>query len=229
MKRFYKDVTVTGLGPFAIHLDGRPIKTPRRATLALPTKALAEAVAGEWLAQGDEVRPATMPFTKLANAAIDRVMAHEGEVVGKIMAYTNDLLCYRVDAPAELVARQDAEWNPLLDWAATRFGAHLKTQIGLAHFTQPDEVVAALRQAVESDDPFALTALHNAATILHSLVLTLAVAEGRLSAAEAFALSQLDERYQAEHWGEDDEAAARARAMGAELAAVERFIRLSKP
>lgn len=228
MKRFYKDVTVSGSGPFAIHLDGRAVKTPRRAALAVPTSALAEAVAEEWRTQGADVQPATMAFTKLANAAIDRVKGRETEVIDKIMAYANDLLCYRAAAPADLAARQDAEWTPLLDWAQMRFGAHLDTQIGVTHFTQPDAAVAALRRAVEANDPFALTALHNAATILHSLVLTLAVAEGRLTAAEAFALSQLDERYQAEQWGEDDEAAARARAIAAELAAAERFIRLAK-
>lgn len=228
MKRFYKDVGVTGSGPFAIELDGRAVKTPRRAPLALPTRALADAVAEEWRTQGDEVKPATMPFTKLANAAIDRVVGHESGVIDKIMAYTNDLLCYRAEAPAELATRQDAEWNPLLAWAAERFQARLDTQIGVTHFTQPDEAIAALRRAVEACDPFVLTALHNAATILHSLVLTLAVAEGRLTAAEAFACSQLDERYQAEHWGEDHEAAARASAIAAELAAVERFIRLAK-
>ncbi len=230
MKRFYKDVTISpasGEKAWQIQLDGRPIKTPRRSQLSLPTRALADAVADEWRTQGDDVQPATMPFTKLANAAIDRVVGREGEVIDKIMAYGNDLLCYRADL-AELAARQETEWTPLLAWAAERFGAHLDTQIGVTHFAQPDAAIAALRRAVEPYDAFALTALHNAATILHSLVLTLAVAEGRLSAAEAFARSQLDERYQAERWGEDHEAAARAQAIAAELAAAERFIRLAR-
>ncbi len=229
MKRFYKEVSVAGDGPFAIHLDGRSVKTPKRAVLSLPTRSLADAIAEEWRTQGDEVNPATMHLTKLANTAIDRVADRREDVIAQIMAYTNDHLCYRVSTPADLAARQDAEWNPLLAWAAERFGARLTTQVGMTHFAQPEEAVAALRRAVEAYDPFVLTGLHNAATILHSLVLSLALAEGRLSAGEAFMLSQLDERYQAERWGEDQEAMARAKALAAELALTERFIRLASP
>ena len=228
MKRFYKEVSVAGAGPFAIHLDGREVKTPRRATLSLPTRGLAEAVADEWRTQGEEVKPAAMPLTKLANTAIDRVAGREPAVIDKIMAYSNDLLCYRVSAPPDLVMRQEIAWNPLIDWAAGRYGAQLTTQVGITHFPQPEEAIAALRRAVEAFDPFALAALHNAATILNSLVLTLALAEGRLDAEAAFVLAHQDERYQAERWGEDHESVLRARALAAELAAVERFIRLAK-
>jgi chaperone required for assembly of F1-ATPase len=228
MKRFYKDVAVAGTGPFEIHLDGRPVKTPKRAELALPTRLLAEAVADEWRSQGDDILPASMPLTKLANTAIDRVAGREGEVIDKVMAYANDHLCYRAGSPADLAMRQEIGWNPLLDWAAERLGARLETHVGVTHFDQPPEAVAALRRAVEAEPPFAFAALHNAATILNSLVLTLALAERRLNAEEAFGLAQLDERYQVEHWGEDHEATLRTRALAADLAATERFIRLVK-
>ena len=226
MKRFYKEVTVTA-APHQIHLDGRPVKTPMRAALALPTASLADAIADEWRAQGEAIHPHSMPLTKLANTAIDRVAAMTGTVTDQIVAYTNDLLCYRAAEPADLVARQSAEWDPLLDWAAERYGVRLEVRTGITHFAQAPDVVAALRRAVEAYDPFRLTGLHTAATILGSLVLTLALAEGRLDAEAAFALSQLDERYQAERWGEDHEAATRAANLLAELQAVERFLKLA--
>jgi len=226
MKRFYKVVTVTA-APHHIHLDGRPVKTPMRAALALPTASLADAIAAEWQAQGDTIHPHSMPLTKLANTAIDRVAAMRDTVSDQIVAYSNDLLCYRAAEPAELAAREAAAWDPLLDWAAERYGARLQVRTGITHFAQDLGAVAALRRAVEATDPFLLTGLHTAATILGSLVLTLALAEGRLDADTAFALSQLDDRYQAERWGEDAEAAVRAANLLAELQAVERFIALS--
>lgn len=199
-----------------------------RAPLALPTNALADAVAEEWRSQGDEIKPFEMPLTKLANTAIDRVVGDPAAAIDMTLSYANDNLCYRAAAPADLAARQAAAWDPLLAWAEERFGARLATQIGVTHFAQRPEAVAALRRAVEVQPPFALAALHNAATILGSLVLALALAEGRLTAAEAFALSQLDERYQAERWGEDAEAAHRAARLAAELADSARFIQLAK-
>jgi chaperone required for assembly of F1-ATPase len=228
MKRFYKDVQVSAAdGRYAVLLDGRAIKTPKRAVLALPTKSLAEAVAEEWRAQGEEVNPLAMHLTKLANTAIDRVHGRESEVVEQILAYANDLLCYRAASPADLAARQEAEWGPLLGWAAERFGARLQTGEGVMHFAQPGEAMAALRRAVEAYDPFLFAAQYAAASMLGSLVLMLALAEGRLTAETAFALSQLDERYQAERWGEDEQASARAAGLLAELKAVERFLRLA--
>jgi chaperone required for assembly of F1-ATPase len=228
MKRFYKDVTIREAKGWMVLLDGRPIKTPRRADLALPTRGLAEAIADEWRGQGDEVKPASMPLTRLANTAIDRVFGHEADVMEKVLAFANDHLCYRAAAPADLAARQDAAWNPLLDWAAERHGARLTTTTGVTPITQPEGSVAALRTAVAGLDPFTLAGLHNAVTILGSLVLGLALADRRLTAEEAFALSQLDERYQTEHWGADNEAAARTRSLAAELAAAAQFMALSK-
>jgi len=225
MKRFYKEVTVS-TQPYRILLDGRGVKTPMRASLTLPTLALAEAVAEEWRGQGTEIVPHTMPLTKLANTAIDRVAVMRDEVVTQIVVYANDTLCYRAAAPADLAARQSAEWDAPLDWLAERYSVRLATQVGVTHFAQDPECVTALRRAVEAYDSFYLAALHNSATILASITLTLALAEGRLSAAEAFALSQLEERYQAERWGQDEEAAKRADGLLAELIAAEELLRL---
>ena len=245
MKRFYTEVSVafadpleevapakraaTGHGDaWRVLLDSRPIKTPKRAVLSLPNMTLAEAVAEEWRVQADIIKPRTMPLTKLANTAIDRVVAHRPDIAEKIASYANDQLCYRAAAPEELVERQNAAWDPLLDWAAERFGARLATCAGLRHIAQPVDAVAALRAAVARYDPFVLAGLHNAVTILGSLVLGLALAEGRLDAETAFALSQLDELYQAENWGNDPEADTRARALAAELAAAARFMTLAR-
>jgi len=225
MKRFYSDVSV-GQGNTVL-LDGKPIKTPARATLVLPTRALAEAIAEEWRGLGEEILPAAMPLTKFANTAIDRVVGREGEVVDQIMAYTNDLVCYRAAAPAELAARQHAQWDPLLDWAAGRY-APLTTGTGIAHIKQSNEALAAYRAAVAAYDAFALTALHTAATATGSLVLALALAEGRLDAQEAFALSRLDETFQSEKWGADAEAERRAGTVLAELQAATRFMELAR-
>jgi chaperone required for assembly of F1-ATPase len=245
MKRFYSEVSIafadpveeadpakraaTGYaGAWRVLLDAKPVKTPKRAVLSLPNMTLAEAVAEEWSSQQGDIKPLTMPLTKLANTAADRVVTRKQEIVGKIVVYANDQLCYRAAAPVELVERQSAAWGPLLDWAAERFGARLATSAGLRHIPQPDDAVAALRAAVERYDPFVLTGLHNAVTILGSLVLGLALAEGRLDAEAAFAVSQLDELYQAEKWGRDAEATTRARALAAELAAAARFMKLAR-
>jgi len=212
---------------YFILLDGKPIKTPMRKTQALPTRGLAEAVAEEWRGQGDKIVPPTMPLTKLANTAIDRVTRREAEIAEQVLAYANDLLCYRAEAPDDLVARQNESWNPLLDWAAERY-APLTVGTGVGYIAQPEESVEALRNGLAGRDAFVLTALHASATLCGSLVLALALADGRLDAEEAFALSQLDERYQAEKWGADEEAQKRAQALAAELAAAARFIRLAR-
>ncbi|GAA0557333.1 ATP12 family chaperone protein [Rhizomicrobium electricum] len=227
MKRFYKEVSVSA-APFRILLDGRPVKTPARAPLELPTLAFAEAIAEEWREQGDEIAPDAMVLTKLANTALDRVAPMREGVIGQVMGFLNDLLCYRAEHPAELVTMQSAEWDPLLDWAAERYGVRLRTRPGIVHFAQSDEAVAAFRRAVEAYDPFALTALATVAPILGSLVLALALAEGRLDAEAAFSLSQLDERFQVERWGRDTEAEKRAAGLLDAVKVAESFLRLSK-
>jgi chaperone required for assembly of F1-ATPase len=227
MKRFYKDVAVSE-APYRILLDGRAVKTPARAALELPTAALAEAVAEEWRVQGDEIVPDAMALTKLANTALDRVSTMRQAVVGQVMAFLNDLLCYRAERPSGLAEQQAAEWDPLLEWLATRHGVRLATRVGILHFSQSEEAAAALRMVVEGFDDFALTAAATVAPIFGSLVLTLALVDGRLDAGAAFTLSTLDERFQAARWGHDEEAAERAANLLAEVKNVERFIALAR-
>ncbi len=225
MKRFYISVSV-GDGNVVL-LDGKTLRTPCGPALELPTRALAEAIAQEWRTQGDEIDQQSMPFTKLANTGLDGVTPLRDDVIAQIVAFAkHDHLSYRTDAPAQLVRRQSEAWDPVLDWVAQRFGAPLLTIRGVTSIAQPENSIAALRKAVAAFDPFALAALHVAASICGSLVLALAMADGRLTAAEAFALSQIDERFQAEKWGIDSEAEARAQRLEAELVAVERFLRL---
>lgn len=228
MKRFYKSAAV-GDGNTVL-LDGRTLKTPRGAPLDLPTRALAEALAGEWRNQGDEIDPQSMPFTKLANTAIDGVTPRREEVITEIAAFArHDHLCYRAEAPPDLVRRQSEAWDPLLDWAAERYGAPLVPAKGITSVAQPETSIVALRKAIEAFDRFALSALHVIASICGSLVLGLAVADKRLSGEEAFALSQIDERFQAEKWGLDSEAEARAKRLEEELVKAARFLDLSRP
>jgi chaperone required for assembly of F1-ATPase len=230
MKRAYKEVAVAAVeGGFAVTLDGRPVRTPGRKPLVAPSAALAEAIAAEWRAQGDRVDPHRMPQTRLASTALDLVPGRRPAVVDEIAAYAGtDLLCYRADAPAELRTRQDAAWQPLLDWAAERYGATLLVTAGVVPRPQPAAALAALRRAVEAQDDLALVALHAATAAAGSLIVGLALLEGRLDAAAAFDLSQLDESFQIEKWGEDAEAARRRRALRADLAEAAQFHQLRR-
>ena len=227
MKRFYKIVSVSPEN--AVLLDGKPIKTPARNGLRLPTAALAEAVADEWRAQVTDIDTHTMPLTRLANTAIDQVSRLRGEVIDQILEYGNsDLLCYRAEDPMALTARQHKEWQPLLDWAADRFGLKLQTAMGIIHVTQPPESFISTRSFLDSQSDFALAATHSATSLLGSLVLALALLDNRLDAESAFRLSRLDEEFQAEKWGRDAEADIRASAHAKELGAIARFLTLSK-
>ena len=231
MKRFYKEVSVAPVeGGFGVLLDGRPVKTPARNTLALPTEKLAAAIAAEWRGQGDEVIATSMPLLRLANSVIDGVTVKHDEVVDAVMRFAeNDLLCYRAHQPPDLVARQSAGWDPWLDWARRRHDANMTLAVGLNHVDQTPDALAALRQAVEALDPFALGAAHVIASITGSLVLALAVADGATTGAHAFELSRLDETYQAEKWGEDAEAAKRATALAHELDKAVELMAASRP
>ena len=219
MKRFYKDVAVAhGVNGFAVLLDGKPVKTPGRRALALPTESLAEAIAVEWQSQGGEIIATTMPLLRLANTVIDGVVLNARDVVSAILRFgENDLLCYRAHQPPELVKRQAEGWDPLLDWVRQRHGAHMTVAAGFSHVDQSPDALGALRQALEEFDPFTLAALHVIASITGSTVLALAVAEGFIPGAAAFQLSRIDETYQAEKWGEDAEAIKRAAALAHEL------------
>ena len=219
MKRFYKQVSIAPVeGGFGVLLDGKSIKTPARNTLVLPTEKLAHAIAAEWRGQGEEVIASSMPLLKLANTAIDGVSSNREDVINAILRFgENDLICYRAHQPPELVARQSAGWDPLLDWVAQRHGARMRMAQGLNHVDQPPETLAALREPLEGLDAFALAGLHVVASVTGSLVLALTVLDDALSGARAFELSRIDEAYQAEKWGQDAEAAKRATALAHEL------------
>jgi chaperone required for assembly of F1-ATPase len=231
IKRFYKVVDVAvAEGAFTVTLDGKPVKTPGRAALALPALALAAAVAQEWRAQGATVEPITMPLTRLCSAAIGIAGDHRARLVADVLAFgRSDLLCYRAEGPDALIMRQAKAWDPLLDWAEARFGARLATSTGIVYVAQPAVAVEAFASAVDRLDPFRLAGLHGAASLTGSLVLALALLEGRLDAVHAFALSRIDEDYQAQIWGRDAEAEARAARHESELAAIERFLAALDP
>lgn len=227
-KRFWTSAEVAEApGGFAVTLDGRQVKTPAKAPLVVPSRALAEAIAREWQAQDEKIDPATMPVTRGANAAIDKVRTQHAEVAALIADYGGtDLLCYRAEAPRELVARQSAHWDPLLDWAEAALGARLAVTQGVVPVAQPEATLAALSARVAAMDEWQLAALHDLVGLTGSLVLGLAVAEGRLTADEAWTIAQIDEAWQAEQWGADDEAAAHADRKRAALLDAERFWRM---
>ena len=229
-KRFWAEArAVEGPGGWGVALDGRALRTPAKAVMALPSAALARAVAAEWQAVTGEVRPALMPMTRLANSAQDKVAPQFAAVAGSVAAYGGtDLLCYRAEAPAELAARQAAGWDPLLGWSAAVLGAPLGVTRGLMPVAQPAASLAALADRVAALGPHELAALHDLVAIPGSLVLGLAVAAGRLTADEAFALSRIDEVWQAEQWGEDAEAAESEAVRRADHALAARFLELCR-
>lgn len=212
-KRFWTEVHVAETpGGFGVRLDARILRTPAKAELVVPTRALAEAIAAEWRAVEGEIRPEALPFTRAANVAVDRIAADPGPLVAHLASYgETDLLCYRAEAPVGLRARQAAAWDPALAWAARDLGAPLAVTEGVAHRAQDPASLAALHAAVGAHDAFALTALSELVTLSGSLVLGLAVARGALGAPEAWAAARLDETWQEEQWGVDDEAAEMAR------------------
>lgn len=227
-KRFWTTVEVSRADEgFTVLLDGRSIRTPGKAVLAAPTQALAEAMAEEWRRQDKVIDPAVMPMTRFTNTAIDRVRPEHSAVADIVSAFgETDLLCYRAESPAELVAREAAAWDPLLDWAARHFEARLATTVGVLPVTQPDSALQRLDAAVRGADPFELTALHELVSLTGSLVLGLAVSEGERQPEEAWALSRVDEEWQIEQWGRDEEADRTAAQRRDALFEAARFLRL---
>ena len=206
-------------GLFAIVLDGRPVRTPARAHLALPTPALAEAVAAEWQAQIDVIDPARMPLTRLANSTIDGVAHALASVSGEIENYLgSDLLFYRAASPAGLVARQAAHWDPILTWAGDVFGARFVLAEGVVHVRQPDVALGAMRAAIPAD-PWRLAAVHTVTTLTGSGLIALALAAGRLEVDAAWAAAHVDEDWNMELWGRDALALDRRAAREAEMRA----------
>ena len=228
VKRFYRQAATKSVDDgFAVVLDDRPVRTPGKATLVLPRAALAEAIAGEWQSQAGRIVPATMPLMRLASTAIDRVAGRRETVIAAVTEYgASDVVCYRAHEPAELAARQEVAWRPLLDWLERRYGAQLAVTLGLVHVAQPPAALADMRTAVAGLDDFMLVALHAATAAAGSLVIGLAIVEGELDAAAAFAASQVDETFQIEKWGADSDAADRRTALAAELAAAARMMDL---
>ena len=228
MKRLYKNGEIVPLGQgYGVALDGKPVKTPAKRDLIVPSAALAEAIAAEWNAQNNDVRPTEMLLTQIANAAIDRVRPERASIIRQIADYAGtDAVCYRAARPPDLVLRQQAVWQPLVDWALLRYDAPLEVTSGVIPIAQPASSLHAFAAAVAEYDDFALASLHLATPACGSLVIALALAEGRLDPNEAFAASQLDESFQIAAWGEDPEQAQRRRALAGDIAAAANFLAL---
>jgi chaperone required for assembly of F1-ATPase len=224
-RRFWSDVTTAATdGGFAVMLDTRRVMTPGKLPLILPTQAMADAAAAEWAAQGDEILPLTMPVTRAANSAIERVRPQRPEVAAMLAAYAEtDLTCHRADAPAALVARQAEAWDPLLDWAADALGARLVPVAGIRDADQPHAARAAIADRLHALDEFRLTAMHDLVTLSGSVVIGLATALGRLHPDTAWSLSRIDEDWQAAQWGHDEEAAEAAAIKQAAFRGAARF------
>ena len=207
-KRFWSNVAIECRdAQYVILLDGRLVQTPAKTKLAVPTHAMAKAIAVEWDAQKDKIDPRTMPTTRSANAAIDKVTPQKAEVAALIAAYgEDDFLCYRAPAPQELIERQKEAWDPILAWAAEVLDAPLLTVEGVMHVEQPANSVINLTALVTAQTPFELVALHDLVSMSGSLVIGLAAQAGAFDNNDLWVMSRLDELWQIEHWGEDDDA-----------------------
>lgn len=229
-KRFWKETTVAETdNGFQVLLDGRQVKTPAKTLLVVPTRAMAEAIAQEWEAQEGEIDPTLMPVTRSANAALDKVAAQRAEVVAMLASYGGtDLLCYRASEPVELAARQSAAWDPLLDWLATNHRVRLAVGAGVMHIPQDASGQATLHAIVDRLTDFEIAAFHDLVAMSGSLVLALAVIDGVLTVAEAWTLSRIDETWQEEQWGVDEEASELAHKKSLEFASAGRIFGLCR-
>lgn len=228
MKRFWKEVAVNNVdGGWAIKLDGRPLRTPARAALVVPTRALAEGIADEWRSVDLEIDPRGMPLTGIANAAIDRVEADRPAFAQGLANYAEaDLACYRAEGPRELVALQEEDWDQLLAWARRRYDVDFATTSGIVHVIQPEATVERLSHAVSMLDPFRLAGLSPLVTIGGSLVAALAVLEKAMTPEEAWEAVSIDERWQLEQWGADLEAKKALEIRRRDFLAAARFLGL---
>ena len=208
MKRFWKSVEVEHSSEgWAIKLDGRPLRTPAKVPLIVPTEALARAIAEEWSGSEATVDPRAMPLTGIANAAIDRVAPEKTAFAGGVARYgESDLACYRSEWPPELVRLQTEAWDALLAWARRRYDVDFATTSGLTHVPQAQATIDRLSHEVASLDPFRLAGLSPLATIGGSLLAALAVLEKAMTPEEAWRAVSIDERWQLEQWGSDSEA-----------------------
>ena len=229
-KRFWKaaDVAEEG-GGFTVRLDGRPVKTPAKSPLVVPTPQMAQAIAAEWDAQEDVIDPGSMPVTRAANAALDKVRPQHAEVAQMIADYGDaDLLCYRADSPAELVQRQAEAWDPLLDWAARDLGARLRPVTGVMHAPQDATALRTLSERVHKMEAFTLTAFHDLVSLSGSLVIGFSALHDLHDTATLWRLSRIDETWQEDQWGTDEEAAALAARKESDFFAAKRFHDLAR-
>jgi chaperone required for assembly of F1-ATPase len=225
-KRFYKSVAVTG--QLGIALDGRNVKTPLRAPLVLPTRSLADAVATEWDAQVDVINPHAMPLTKLANTAIDRAPTEKSKITSEILEFAgSDMVCYRAERPAGLVLRQTTHWDPIIAWAKADLKVDFATVSTITHRRQPSAALQTLEVHIKSLDPFSFVAVHNLSTLTGSALLAAMAAAGKIPADSAWLAANVDEDWQIETWGEDDEASARRAGRFKEFSACVAFVNLA--
>jgi chaperone required for assembly of F1-ATPase len=229
MKRFYKQASFAAAeGGYAVLLDGKPIRTPAKAKLVVNSRNLAEAMAAEWRAQAETIEPAGLHLTRLAGSVIDLIEPRRAQIIAEIAKYAGtDLLCYRAENPPELASRQRAAWQAHLDWAGERY-APLAVTRGVAPLEQAPSALDAYAAAVAAYDSMILGALYLATSALGSLVLALALIEGRIDADQAFAAAELDQTFQIERWGEDDEAARRRAGIKDDIALAARFADLHR-
>ena len=228
MKRFWRTVEAQEKGGrWSILLDGKPLRTPARVPLELPTRALADAIAAEWDEVGDDIDPRAMPMTGLANAAIDHVAPDPAAFADALAKYAEaDLACYRAEGPSGLVERQEQDWGGLLAWARRRFDVDFNTTSGLAHAEQPPATVERLAHEVRQLDAFQLAGLSPLVTIGGSLIAALGVLDGGVPAGQAWEAVSLDERWQAEQWGVDKEAQAATASRRRDFLAAAHFLAL---
>lgn len=230
-RRFYRDVAMRQSAEgWEVTLDGKLLRSPAKAPLLLPNEALAAAIRAEWDAQEDRIQPQSMPMMQFASTAVDRVMPNRAKIVEDIAAYGgSDLICYRAGGPEALAQRQQEHWQPLVDWANSRFDVALRTTTGIMAVEQSTHSLRTLARAVDLLDPWRLTAIAGVTTVAGSLVIALALLEGRLTPEAAIAAAQLDEIFQAERWGEDAEAVARRHSQAQDIIEAARFLALLPP
>lgn len=226
-KRFYTQADVqTSDEGFVVQLDGKNIKTPGKQSLVMPTQEAAQLVADEWNAIETEINPLLMPVTRLANTALDGVVTQAQAVMEDILRYAGtDLLCYRADTPEGLVEKQREHWDPILDWAEIELGAQFVLVEGVMHQSQPREAIAAFGARLKQhDDPFRLAALHTFTSLSGSALISLALAEGLLTAETAWAAAHVDEDWNIGLWGEDYEAAERRKQRAGDFEAAHKLL-----
>ncbi|MDP4823885.1 MAG: ATPase [Aestuariivirgaceae bacterium] len=227
-KRFYKQVSVAGEGPeFGIALDGRAVKTPLKATLAIPGRELANAIAAEWEAQTEFINAALMPLTKLVNTTIDRVSPERARIIAEITSFADaDLICYRAESPAALMELQSRHWDPVLEWAAETLKTPFLTTTAILHKAQPPQAMAALAAKLDTFTSHQLCAIHNLSTLTGSALLGAAMGAGAITPEAAWTAAHVDEDWQISHWGEDHEAVARRAGRQREFHATANYLRM---